>query len=135
MQTLADGRAEYEDGLREYEDGLAEFEAEIADAEAEIADAKAELSDLEAPELFVLTRETNTGYVTFESDSQIVEKLSALFPVFFLPDRRARLLHDDDPHGRRRTDADRRCARWATAAPPSIQNICCMPAAPPRSAA
>lgn len=83
VQTLADGRAEYEDGLREYEDGLAEFEAEIADAEAEIADAKAELSDLEAPELFVLTRETNTGYVTFESDSQIVEKLSALFPVFF----------------------------------------------------
>lgn len=83
VQTLADGRAEYEDGLREYEDGLAEFEAEIADAEAEIADAKAELADLEAPELFVLTRETNTGYVTFESDSQIVDKLSALFPIFF----------------------------------------------------
>ena len=83
MQTLADGRAEYEDGLAEYEDALAEFEAEIADAEAEIADARAELLDLDDPELYVLTRSSNTGYVSFESDSQIVDKLSTIFPIFF----------------------------------------------------
>lgn len=83
VQNLADGRAEYEDGLREYEDGKAEFDAEIADAKEKIADAKAELSDLAAPELYVLTRSTNTGYVSFESDSEIVDKLSSIFPIFF----------------------------------------------------
>ncbi len=82
-QSLDEGRAEYEDGLKAYEDGLAEFETEIADAEAELTDARKELDDLTAPELYVLTRDTNTGYVTFESDSQIVEKLSAIFPIFF----------------------------------------------------
>lgn len=83
VQSLEEGRAEYEDGRKEYEDGVAEFEAEIADAEAKLDDARKKLDDLDAPELHVLTRDTNTGYVTFESDSQIVEKLSALFPIFF----------------------------------------------------
>ena len=83
VQSLEEGRAEYEDGLKDYEDGLKEFETEIADAEAKIDDAKDDLAALEAPELYVFTREGNTGYVTFESDSQIVEKLSTIFPIFF----------------------------------------------------
>ena len=83
VETLADGRREYEDGLAEYEDGLAEFNTEIADAEQEIADAKAELADLEDPELYVLDRTANAGYVSFEADSMIVSNLSTIFPIFF----------------------------------------------------
>ncbi|MCD7838979.1 MAG: ABC transporter permease, partial [Clostridiales bacterium] len=79
----ADGLAEYQDGLAEYEDGVAEFEEEIADAEQELADARKELADLEDVELYVLDRSTNSGYVTFESDSQIVDRLAGVFPVFF----------------------------------------------------
>ncbi|MCD7843906.1 MAG: ABC transporter permease [Clostridiales bacterium] len=79
----ADGLAEYQDGLAEYEDGVAEFDEEIADAEQELADAREELADLEDVELYVLTRSTNSGYVTFESDSQIVDRLAGVFPVFF----------------------------------------------------
>ncbi|MCC8075096.1 MAG: ABC transporter permease, partial [Clostridiales bacterium] len=79
----ADGLAEYQDGLAEYEDGVAEFDAEIADAEQELADARKELADLEGAELYVLDRSTNSGYVTFESDSQIVDRLAGVFPVFF----------------------------------------------------
>lgn len=83
VESLADGRAEYEDGLQDYEDGRAEFDTEIADAKEKIADAKQELANLSDPELFVLTRDANTGYVTFENDSQIVDRLASFFPIFF----------------------------------------------------
>ncbi len=83
LAEYEDGLAEYEDGLSEYYDGLAEFESDISEAEAEIADARAELEDLDDPELYVLTRSSNSGYVTFESNSLIVEKLSSVFPIFF----------------------------------------------------
>ncbi|MBE5868144.1 MAG: FtsX-like permease family protein [Lachnospiraceae bacterium] len=78
-----DGVAEYEDGVAEYEEGLVEFQAEIADAEAEIADAEAKIADLEAPKTFVLGRNTNVGYVCFESDCSIVDGIANIFPVFF----------------------------------------------------
>ncbi len=82
-QELADGEQEYLEGLAEYENGLAEFEAEIADAEAEIAKAEADLVKLERPKQYVLGRDTNVGYVCFESDSNIVNRISDVFPVFF----------------------------------------------------
>lgn len=75
--------AEYYDGLAEYENAVAEFESEVADAEAEIADARAELEDLEEPELYTFTRSINSGYVTFESDSLIVNNVARLLPIFF----------------------------------------------------
>ncbi len=82
-EELADGEAEYLDGLKEYEDGVKEFEEEIADAETEIAEAKQEIEDLEEPDCYVLGRDTNVGYVCLESDSNIVEDVSDVFPVFF----------------------------------------------------
>lgn len=82
-QKLLDGRAEYEDGLKEYEDAEAEFEEKIADAEQELCDARQTLEDLKDPEIFALTRDTNNGYISFEGDSQIVENVAGVFPVFF----------------------------------------------------
>ena len=96
--TLADGTAELEkaeqelaDGWQEYYDGKAEAETEFAKAETELADARQELADarediegIEAPSLYVLTRNTNLGYVVFESDSDIVAGVAKIFPVFFL---------------------------------------------------
>lgn len=82
-QELLDGEQEYLDGLQEYEEALAEFQTEIADAEAEIAKAEKDLEDLEETDNYLLGRDTNVGYVMFESDSQIVENVSTVFPVFF----------------------------------------------------
>ena len=81
---LADGWAEYEDGLREYQDAKAEFDEKIADAEAELRDAEQELADLEPPDVYLLGRNTNVGYVCFENDSSIVEGIALVFPVFFV---------------------------------------------------
>lgn len=80
---LADARAEYEDGLAEYEDALAEFNAEIADAEQQIADGEKEIEEMVEPDAYVLGRDTNVGYVCFESDSGIVDGIANVFPVFF----------------------------------------------------
>ena len=82
-RSLENGRKEYNDGVREYEDGVAELDSKTADAEAELDDARQELADLKAPELYVLDRSANTSYSSFESDSQIVERLATVFPVFF----------------------------------------------------
>lgn len=82
-QELADARQEVEDGWQEYNDAKAEFDVKIADAEQKLADARAEIADIEKPDTYVLGRETNTGYVCFESDSSIVEGIANVFPVFF----------------------------------------------------
>ncbi len=82
-QELSEGEQEYLEGLQEYEDAVAEFNAQIAEAEAEIAQAEADLKEIQAPENYLLGRDTNVGYVMFESDSEIVENVSTVFPVFF----------------------------------------------------
>lgn len=86
-----DGKADYEEGLRKYEDGEAEyqdglstFHKEIADAEQKLADGEQELRDLKKPDVFLLDRSTNTGYALFENDSEIVEQVARVFPIFFI---------------------------------------------------
>ena len=80
---LADAKQEYADGRKEYEDARKEFEEKIGDAEVQIADAEEELADLEEPDTYVLGRDTNVGYACFENDSNIVEGIANIFPVFF----------------------------------------------------
>ena len=90
-QALADGEKELADGRAEYEKGrataLAEFakaEEQLADAKAQLAQARADIDALSAPALYVLDRNTNIGYVVFESDSNIVAGVAKIFPLFFL---------------------------------------------------
>ncbi len=80
---LNDAKEEYEEGKKEYEENLETYQQEIADAEQEIADAEQEIADIEEPEGYVFGRETNVGYVCFESDSGIVDGIANIFPVFF----------------------------------------------------
>ena len=82
-QELADGWAEYNDGVAEAEQEFADAEQELHDAEDEVADARIELEDLEEADVYVLTRNENTGYVCFENDTSIIAAVSLVFPVFF----------------------------------------------------
>ena len=82
-ERLKEGRTEYEDGYREYSEGLAEFEAKIADAEATIQKLEDRLQNHDVPKSYLLGRDTNIGYVCFESDSAIVDGIANVFPVFF----------------------------------------------------
>ena len=80
---LHEAQAELDQGWADYEEGLAEYESETADAQREIDDAVFELRRLERPLAYVLTRNENVGYVSFENDASIVEGIANVFPAFF----------------------------------------------------
>lgn len=49
-----------------------------------IAPEMAEQVGITAPEVYVLTRNENAGYVSFESDTSIVSGVANMFPLFFV---------------------------------------------------
>lgn len=81
---IADAKKKYEDGLRDYEDGVYTFNREIADAERKLADAKEKISDVGNAQWYVFKRDDNTGYAEYDSNSERINKIAAIFPVFFL---------------------------------------------------
>lgn len=90
-QQLEDGKKELEDGWKEYNEGKARAETELADAEQKLADAKEELEaarvlidEMDVAAVYVLGRNTNVGYNSLESASDIVAGVSRVFPAFFL---------------------------------------------------
>ena len=83
-KELAEGRATFESEKADALQELSDAEAELADARQTLQDARKTIDELEAPDIFALTRNTNLGYVVFESDSDIVAGVAKIFPVFFL---------------------------------------------------
>ncbi len=94
---LEAAKKQYEQGKAEAERGFAEAEKELASGKAQLDSAKNEL-DKGAAELdkaekqikninhadtYVLDRDTNAGYVCFESDTNVVQSVASVFPVFF----------------------------------------------------
>ena len=73
-----------ESARQELEDG----ERELSDHEGELDDARQKLEDLKEPDTYVLGRDTNVGYVCFES-----------VPAVLLPAGGAGVHHHHDPHG------------------------------------
>lgn len=83
LARLLDGREKFEDGKKEYQDALREFEDKIHHAESLIAEKREQWDAGEEPEIYLLERNTNIGYVCFENDSAIVDGIANVFPVFF----------------------------------------------------
>lgn len=82
--TLADSRKTLDDGWAEYESGKREYEEKIADARLQLRDAQEQLDAIDDPEWYVLTRgESNEGYIYYESDTEKVQSIAKVFPVFF----------------------------------------------------
>ncbi len=80
---LADGEKEYRDGLREYEDGRREAEEKIADAQAKLDDAAEKLSEIDDCEWYILSRDSNPGYLGFGQDADRMANLAKVFPMLF----------------------------------------------------
>lgn len=80
---LLEGIEEYNDGLSEYNDGLLSYQQEISMAYRDIGYAEKRLNELEEPKTYVLGRDTNVGYVSFDNDAHIVDGIAKVFPVFF----------------------------------------------------
>ena len=94
---LAAAKKAYEQGKAEAERGFAEAEAELKAGKAQLDAAKAELDsakeqlddaekqikNMDHADTYVLGRDTNIGYVCFESDTNVVQSVASVFPVFF----------------------------------------------------
>ncbi len=85
QKQLNDGEAEY---LRQEADArkkIADGEAELAQAERKLATAQRTLADLQPAEWFINDRtESCLGFAGFSNDSDRMDSLSTVFPVFFL---------------------------------------------------
>ena len=82
-QKLANAEKELADGQKEYEDGLQTLDEKTADAKEEIADAQKQIDEIKEPDVYVLGRDTNIGYVSYENDSTIVAGIAKVLPFFF----------------------------------------------------
>ncbi len=74
---------QYEEAKRQVPSSFSSAEQKLHNARMELDDAKAKLLEIEKPETFVLNRNTNIGYSCFESDSNIVDGIAKVFPIFF----------------------------------------------------
>ena len=83
-KELAEGRKTFEEEKEKALKELSDAEAELEDARQQLQDARKTIDELEPAEVYALTRNTNLGYVVFESDSDIVAGVAKIFPVFFL---------------------------------------------------
>lgn len=83
-QELAAGKSEFETEKAKALKELDDAEAELEDARIRLADARQTIDDMDKSTVYALTRNTNPGYVVFESDSDIVAGVAKIFPVFFL---------------------------------------------------
>lgn len=80
---LAAGQEEYDRSYAAAMEGFAEAEQELAEGKKAIDDAQLEIEKLEHPNVYLLDRETNAGYLSFQSDSGIVDGIAKVFPLFF----------------------------------------------------
>ena len=84
QKKVDDGWKEYHDGVYELWKGYSEF-SNTADSvfNSQLVYGFALIDGVDDPETYILGRSTNVGYVCFDNDSQIVDGVSTVFPVFF----------------------------------------------------
>ena len=78
-----EGLVEFQDGEKEYLDAKLEVEEELTEAYAELMDAEEEIKKLDLPEWYVLDRNSNISFVSFELNSEKVDAVAKVFPIFF----------------------------------------------------
>lgn len=83
-QELADGWKEYEQAKLDVRQELEDAQKKLDDAASELADARETLDGMTKNSAFVLDRNTNIGYNSLDSNSDIVAGVSRVFPIFFL---------------------------------------------------
>ncbi len=82
-QELTDGEKDYADGLSEYEDAKKEADVKLSDARQKLADARRKISDMDKCKWYILGRDTNVGYVSFQQDAERMGNLASVFPLIF----------------------------------------------------
>ena len=82
-QELDDAYQELLHGEAEYADGKAEAEQKLSDARQELNDARREVAEIEDCQWYILDRDTNVGYVSYQQDAERMGNLASVFPLIF----------------------------------------------------
>lgn len=82
---------EYDELVGKHEEAVTELCSRLAEKHYEdmldkngLTPEMAELMGISEPETYVLTRNENAGYVSFESDTAIISGIANIFPIFFI---------------------------------------------------
>lgn len=84
VKDLEDAKKKYSEGMTEYLDGVETFNREIAEAEEKIADGKQQIADAGEAKWYIFNRDDNPGYSEYKSNSERIDKIAVIFPIFFL---------------------------------------------------
>lgn len=82
-KEIADANKKLSEGKQELEDAKREFDEKITDAENKLLDARQKLADIEEAKWYIWDRSSNSGYDSYVSDAQNIEKLGNVFPILF----------------------------------------------------
>ena len=82
-QKILDGEKEYEDGLQAYKEKLPGAEEDIAQGKTDIKQAKSQLARLKVPDYTIYDRYKDPGFFQYIENSESMDFLSYVFPVFF----------------------------------------------------
>ena len=80
---LEAAQREYDAGLLQYKEGSRQLSEGVDEANQQLDEAQDELDELEEPDVYLLGRDTNIGYASFDNDSSIVNGIANVFPIFF----------------------------------------------------
>lgn len=78
VQSIADKRYE-----RLYSEAYDKIKDAGNNAGSELLSSEGGLNGLKEPVVYVLGRDSNVGYASFDNDSNIVNQVAAVFPIFF----------------------------------------------------
>ncbi|MCI1664892.1 MAG: FtsX-like permease family protein [Atopobiaceae bacterium] len=83
QEQVDEGRSEYEDNLATYEQSRSDADKRFSDAQADIDEAQTEIDQIEFPDIYTLDRTQNYGCASHQSDSERIDNIAAVFPLFF----------------------------------------------------
>ncbi len=66
------------------EDVISEYEKQLSEINAQIADSKEQIALMDEPAVLTYTRFSNSDYGSFSGDSEKIDSISKVFPVFFI---------------------------------------------------
>ncbi len=78
------GKQQIDDGWQQYYDGVKTAQEELEKAKKKLEDAQKELDKISEAKWYVFTRDDNPGYADFEHNTNRVDAVANVFPMFFL---------------------------------------------------
>ena len=108
---LEAAQREYDAGLLQYKEGSRRLSEGVDEANQQLDEAQDELDELEEPDVYLLGRDTNIGYASFDNDLHRQWNRQR-FSHLLLSGRGAGLCHHHEPHGGGAAHPDR-CAQGA----------------------